>query len=42
MDAYLEENLDEPSNHKDQVGLLNFDYFMKVYKTALIWNRITF
>ena len=35
-------NLEEASNHLDQVGYLTFDYFLKVYRTALIWNRITF
>jgi len=42
MDKYLQENLDDASDHFDQVGYLTFDYFIKVYKTALIWNRITF
>lgn len=42
MDKYLQDNLDDASDHFDQVGYLTFDYFIKVYKTALIWNRITF
>ena len=42
MDKYLQENLEDASDHFDQVGYLTFDYFIKVYKTALIWNRITF
>ena len=42
MDKYLQDNLEDASDHFDQVGYLTFDYFIKVYKTALIWNRITF
>lgn len=42
MDKYLEDNLEVADGHRDQVGYLTFDYFLKVYKTALIWNRITF
>ena len=42
FDAYIEENLEEPDNHKEPSGMLTFDYFIKVYKTALIWNRIKF
>ena len=42
MDKYLENNLEAASDHLDQVGYLTFDYFLKVYRTALIWNRITF
>jgi len=42
MDKYLEDHLEEASQHVDQVGYLTFDYFLKVYRTALIWNRITF
>lgn len=42
MDKYLQENLDDASDHFDQVGYLTFEYFTKVYKTACIWNRVTF
>ena len=42
MDKYLQDNLEDASDHFDQVGYLTFEYFLKVYKTALIWNRITF
>ena len=42
MDKYMEDNLEDASDNLDQVGYLTFDYFLKVYKTALIWNRITF
>jgi hypothetical protein len=42
MDKYMEDSLDPASDNLDQVGQLTFDYFLKVYKTALIWNRITF
>jgi hypothetical protein len=42
MDAYLEKHLSDPKPHIDQFGLLSFDYFLKIYKTALIWNKITF
>jgi hypothetical protein len=42
FEAYIDENLGDPEQNKDPVGLLTFDYFLKVYKTALIWNRIKF
>jgi hypothetical protein len=42
MDAYLEKHLGDPKPHIDQFGLLSFDYFLKIYKSALIWNRISF
>jgi len=42
MDKYLQDYLEDAGDHFDQVGMLTFDYFIKVYKTALIWNRISF
>lgn len=42
MDQYLEDHLEEAADNFDQVGMLTFDYFLKVYKTALIWNRVSF
>ena len=42
MDKYLQDNLEPAAEYFDGVGQLVFDYFLKVYKTALIWNRITF
>ena len=42
FEAYIDENLGDPEQNKDPSGLLTFDYFLKVYKTALIWNRIKF
>ena len=42
FDKYIDENLEDPNNNKDEVGHLTFDYFIKVYKTALIWNRVKF
>ena len=42
FDAYIDKNLEDPANHKDAVGHLTFEYFLKVYKTALIWNRVKF
>ena len=42
FEAYIDENLDDPEKNKDPAGLLTFEYFLKVYKTALIWNRIKF
>jgi len=40
--SYLEENLEEAKTKINDQGLLEFEYFMAVYKTALIWNRIKF
>ena len=34
--------LDDMSTCKDQFGYLTYEYYLKVFKTALIWNRITF
>ena len=42
FEAYIDGNLGDPEQNKDPSGLLTFDYFLKVYKTALIWNRIKF
>jgi hypothetical protein len=42
FEAYVEEHLGNPEDNKDPSGLLTFEYFLKVYKTALIWNRIKF
>lgn len=42
FEAYIDENLEDPEQNMDAAGLLTFDYFLKVYKTALIWNRIKF
>jgi len=42
FEEYIDENLGDPEENKDPSGLLTFDYFLRVYKTALIWNRIKF
>jgi len=41
MDEYIEENLEE-KNVRDATGLITFEYFLKIYKGALVWNRINF
>ena len=41
MYKYIEDNLDAPDNHRS-VGVISFEYFLKLYKTALIWNRVQF
>jgi len=44
MDKYIEDHLmqDDMSQCKDQFGYLTYEYYLKVFKAALIWNRITF
>lgn len=41
MDEYIEEHL-EQKNVRDASGLITFEYFLKIYKAALVWNRIQF
>ena len=41
MDEYIEENL-EQKDIRDATGLITFEYFLKIYKAALIWNRVNF
>jgi hypothetical protein len=41
MDEYIEENL-EQKDVRDATGLITFEYFLKIYKAALVWNRINF
>ena len=40
MYKYIDDHLDDPKDNKDAVGVITFDYFLKLYKTALIWNRV--
>ena len=44
MDKYIQDNLilKDMSKIKDDKGLLTFEYFLKGYKTALIWSRVKF
>jgi len=44
MDKYIEDHLivEDMSTCKDQFGYLVYEYYLKVFKAALIWNRITF
>lgn len=43
FDAYVDENLPEVSDEFREVGgLLKFDYFLMVYKSSMIWNRVKF
>ena len=39
---YIEDNLGPHDENRDATGLLTFDYFLNIYKTALIWNIIQF
>jgi hypothetical protein len=41
MDEYIEENL-EQKDVRDAAGLITFEFFLKIYKGALIWNRVNF
>lgn len=41
MDKYIKEHLiDEPL--QQVAGMLSFESFLKVYKCALVWNRVKF
>lgn len=40
MEAYVDENLEDPVDHTEVDGHLTFEYFLKLYKTAMIWNRV--
>ena len=43
FDEYLEEHLDDAKDHiVEGTGMIDFDYFLKVYQTAMIWNRVRF
>ena len=43
MDAYVTEHLiDCKTIEKVSSGMMTFEYFLKVYKTAIIWNRVKF
>ena len=46
MDQYIEENLmsnNKEEESKQMIGdLLTFDYFLKIYRTAIVWNRVKF
>ena len=43
MYEYIDEHL--PEEHQevtDAVGMIKFDFFLKLYKTAIVWNRVKF
>ena len=43
MYDYVDEHLPEDINEiKDSVGMIKFDYFLRLYKTAIVWNRVKF
>ena len=43
FDEYVDENLPEVSDEFREVGgLLKFDYFLMIYKSSMIWNRVKF
>ena len=42
MDEYIEEYLGQEDGVRDATGLITFEYFLKIYKAALIWNRVNF
>ena len=42
MDEYIDEYLEQDDSVRDATGLLTFEYFLKIYKAALIWNRVNF
>jgi len=43
FDEYVDQTLPEVSDEFREVGgLLKFDYFLMVYKSSMIWNRVKF
>lgn len=44
MEKYIKENLilDDMSTIKDDKGVVTLEYFLKSYKTAVIWGRVKF
>ena len=40
--AYIDKYLPKAEFHLDSHGIVDFDYFLKVYKAALVWNRVRF
>ena len=42
MDEYIEENLEQKESIRDATGLITLEFFLKIYKGALIWNRVNF
>ena len=42
FDQYIDENIDNPADNQEGSGELKFDYFLKIYQAALVWNRIKF
>jgi len=43
MDKYIEDQLQKGEEAKADVGdLISFEYFLKIYKTAIVWNRVKF
>lgn len=43
MDAYIEKHLINCEERNADVGdLISFEYFLKVYHTAIVWNRVKF
>ena len=41
MDAYIKEHLMKAPIEKVG-GMITFEYFLKVYKTTIVWNRVKF
>lgn len=43
FDEYIDQTLPEVSDEfRELGGLLKFDYFLMVYKSSMIWNRVKF
>lgn len=43
LTAYLEEHIADPMQNREEVtGMFTFEYFLKLYSAAMIWNRVKF
>ena len=42
MEEYIKEHIGDKGAATDAVGMISFEFFLSVYKTALVWNRVRF
>jgi len=42
MLAYIDKHIGPQEEEKTQSGLVSFAYFLQIYKTAFVWNRVKF
>lgn len=42
MEEYIKDHIGDKDEATDAVGMISFEFFLSVYKTALVWNRVRF